>query len=148
MRDGLTDFSDRREDEHRRAYAALFGDGSENRLHLEWARYCRECRCLQTVSAFNLDANSVSEMKTELEVPKCAKLGVEIPREELDRKEKRTDCPLGTDENAFYVRRKKEIAEDRKEHAWRMFENELNEAWPEFKDRIAAAVRKKSAEAV
>ena len=39
------------------------------------------------------------------------------------------------------------IDAEHKEFSFRLFENELNEVWPEFKDRIIALVQKKSAEA-
>jgi len=141
--------ADKLKDQQRRAYAGLFGDGSEERLHHEWAEYCRECANLITnnlADILTLDKNlALNQVKT-LEVPRCSKLGVEIPHDALDRKEKRLDCPLGADEGEFFERRKREIAEEHREFAFRMFENKLNEVWPEFKDRIIALIQKKSAE--
>jgi hypothetical protein len=38
------------------------------------------------------------------------------------------------------------IDAEHKEFSFRLFENELNEVWPEFKDRIIALVERKTAE--
>lgn len=138
--------ADRLKDRMRRSTAGLFANGAESRLWHEWANYCRECVYFEDLDFPKFD--EPPRAPVELEIPYCSKLNAQIPYEEADRKEKRHDCPLGTDENAYYERRKKEIAEEEREQRFERFKEHLDEAWPEFKDRVVALIRAKSAESV
>ncbi len=135
--------ADRHRDDGRRAFANMFANGSENRLHNEWANYCRECGSLETFEPIDFKSG---RLPNELEIPYCKKLNIKMPYEELDKKQKHPDCPLGTDYDAFVKRRTEEIRQEHKEWEFQNFQNRLNEIWPEHREAIYKLVTEKYAQ--